>query len=110
MLKFLREICKESLEANASNYDDAIVHKDYKAPPKAVKVQVRKTIPPSSTDIIVAKPTDPMTLVIIHRVVEKVLINGADFEDVLIEKEFRNPSFAFLINLKVYLLWLSIAY
>ncbi|KAG9071836.1 U2 snRNP-associated SURP domain-containing protein [Linnemannia hyalina] len=76
------------------------VHKDYKAPPKAAKVQVRKTVPPSSTDIIVTKPTDPMTLVIIHRVVEKVLINGADFEDVLIENEFRNPSFAFLINLK----------
>ncbi|KAG0314102.1 U2 snRNP-associated SURP domain-containing protein [Linnemannia gamsii] len=76
------------------------VHKDYKAPPKAAKVQVRKTIPPSSTDIIVTKPTDPKTLVIIHRVVEKVLINGADFEEVLIEKEFRNPSFAFLINLK----------
>lgn len=50
------------------------------------------------------KPTDPKTLVIIHRVVEKVLINGADFEDVLIEKEFQNPSFAFLINLKVYFL------
>ncbi|KAH7057753.1 hypothetical protein BKA57DRAFT_447667 [Linnemannia elongata] len=76
------------------------VHKDYKAPPKAAKIQVRKTVPPSSTDIIVTKPTDPKTLVIIHRVVEKVLINGADFEDVLIEKEFRNPSFAFLINLK----------
>ncbi|KAF9152936.1 U2 snRNP-associated SURP domain-containing protein [Linnemannia schmuckeri] len=76
------------------------VHKDYKAPPKAPKVQVRKSVPPSSTDIIVTKPTDPKTLVIIHRVVEKVLINGADFEDILIEKEFRNPTFAFLINLK----------
>ncbi|KAG0380626.1 U2 snRNP-associated SURP domain-containing protein [Mortierella sp. AD032] len=76
------------------------VHKDYKAPPRAAKITVRKSIPPSSTDIIVSKPTDPKTLVVIHRVVEKVLINGSDFEEILIEKELRNPSFTFLVNVK----------
>ncbi|KAF9131587.1 U2 snRNP-associated SURP domain-containing protein [Mortierella sp. 14UC] len=76
------------------------VHKDYKAPPRAAKITVRKSIPPSSTDIIVSKPTDPKILVVIHRVVEKVLINGPDFEEVLIEKESQNPSFAFLVNAK----------
>ncbi|KAF9165789.1 U2 snRNP-associated SURP domain-containing protein [Mortierella sp. AD011] len=76
------------------------VHKDYKAPPKPVKVNVRKSIPPSSTDIIVHKPKDPQTLACIHRVIEKVLVNGHEFEEVLIEKESHNPTFAFLVDHK----------
>ncbi|KAF8933829.1 U2 snRNP-associated SURP domain-containing protein [Dissophora ornata] len=75
------------------------VHKDYKAPPK-VKIQVRKSIPPSSTDIIVTKPKDPLTLVCIHRVIERVLVNGHEFEQLLIEKESQNPTFAFLVEHK----------
>ncbi|KAF9926155.1 U2 snRNP-associated SURP domain-containing protein [Linnemannia zychae] len=70
------------------------------APPKAPKIQVRKSIPPSSTDIIVSKPTDLKILVTIHRVIEKVLVNGPEFEDVLIEKQLQNPTFAFLTNIK----------
>ncbi|KAG0216594.1 hypothetical protein BGX33_012452 [Mortierella sp. NVP41] len=76
------------------------VHKDYKPPVKAVKLLVRKSIPPSSTDIIVTKPTDAQTVVVIHRVIEKVLINGFDFEEILIEKESQNPSFSFLVDVK----------
>ncbi|KAG0356558.1 hypothetical protein BC939DRAFT_460171 [Gamsiella multidivaricata] len=76
------------------------VHKDYKMPPKAAKVPVRKSIPPSSTDIIVTKPTDPKTLVCIHRVVERVLANGHEFEQALIDKEPHNPVFAFLVDHK----------
>ncbi|KAF9354888.1 hypothetical protein BGX26_007238 [Mortierella sp. AD094] len=76
------------------------VHKDYKAPPKPVKVQVRKSIPPSSTDVIVHKPKDPQTLVCIHRVIEKVLTSGHEFEEALIEKESHNPTFAFLVDHK----------
>ncbi|KAF9178487.1 hypothetical protein BGZ51_008148 [Haplosporangium sp. Z 767] len=76
------------------------VHKDYKAPPKVPKVAVRKSIPPSSTDIIVTKPNDPQAIVRIHRVIERVLANGYEFEQALIEKESQNPSFAFLTDYK----------
>ncbi|KAF9981939.1 U2 snRNP-associated SURP domain-containing protein, partial [Modicella reniformis] len=76
------------------------VHKDYKAPLKPTKIPVRKSIPPSSTDIFVAKPTDLHTTVSIHRVIERVLINGHEFEQALIDKESRNPRFAFLIDHK----------
>ncbi|KAF9207810.1 U2 snRNP-associated SURP domain-containing protein [Haplosporangium sp. Z 27] len=76
------------------------VHKDYKAPPKAAKIPVRKSIPPSSTDVIVIKPKDPQTLVCIHRVIEKVLVIGHEFEEALIDKESQNPTFAFLVNHK----------
>ncbi|KAF8983823.1 U2 snRNP-associated SURP domain-containing protein [Entomortierella lignicola] len=76
------------------------VHKDYKAPPKAAKIPVRKSIPPSSTDVIVIKPKDPQTLVCIHRVIEKVLVIGHEFEEALIDKESQNPAFAFLVNHK----------
>ncbi|KAF9110426.1 U2 snRNP-associated SURP domain-containing protein [Mortierella sp. AM989] len=76
------------------------VHKDYKAPSKAAKIPVRKSIPPSSTDIIVKKPNDPQTLVCIHRVIEKVLAIGHEFEEALIEKESHNPAFAFLVDHK----------
>ncbi|KAF9573526.1 U2 snRNP-associated SURP domain-containing protein [Mortierella alpina] len=76
------------------------VHKDYKGPSKAATVPVRKSIVPSATDIIVTKPNSLQTLVYIHRVVEKVLVHGSDFEQALIEKESRNPAFAFLMNHK----------
>ncbi|KAI1319858.1 U2 snRNP-associated SURP domain-containing protein [Mortierella claussenii] len=76
------------------------VHKDYKAPPKAAKVAVRKSLRPSSTDIIVTKPTDQRTLVCIHRVIEKVLCIGHEFEQALIEKESHNPTFSFLVDHK----------
>ncbi|KAF9212697.1 hypothetical protein BGZ59_006439 [Podila verticillata] len=76
------------------------VHKDYKAPPKPIKVAVRKTFHPSSTDVTVRKPTDPQLLVYIHRVIEKVLLVGHEFEQALIAKEAHNPSFSFLTDFK----------
>ncbi|KAF9950461.1 U2 snRNP-associated SURP domain-containing protein [Mortierella alpina] len=76
------------------------VHKDYKGPSKATTVPVRKSIVPSATDIIVTKPKNLQTLVYIHRVIEKVLVNGPEFEQALIEKEARNPAFAFLVDHK----------
>lgn len=78
-----------------------IVHKDYKAPPKPIKVAVRKTFHPSSTDVAVRKPTDPQVLVYIHRVIEKVLLVGHEFEQALIVKEVHNSSFSFLTDFKV---------
>lgn len=79
-----------------------IVHKDYKGvAKKSAAIPVRKSIVPSATDIIVTKPKSLMTLVYIHRVVEKVLVHGSDFEQALIEKESRNPAFAFLVDHKV---------
>ncbi|KAG0309539.1 U2 snRNP-associated SURP domain-containing protein [Dissophora globulifera] len=84
------------------------VHKDYKAPVKT-EIKVRKSIPPSSTDIIVTKPTDIRTLECVHRVIERVLVHGHEFEQALIEKESLNPRFAFLIEHKspehVYYRW-----
>ena len=62
---------------------------------------MRKSIPPSSTDIIVTKPKDPQTLVCIHSVIERVLVNGHEFEQALVEKEAQNPTFAFLADHKV---------
>ncbi|KAF9938786.1 U2 snRNP-associated SURP domain-containing protein [Mortierella alpina] len=76
------------------------VHKDYKGLSKAATVPVRKSIVPSATDIIVTKPKSLKTLVYIHRVVEKVLVHGSDFEQTLIEKESQNPAFAFLVDHK----------
>ncbi|KAF9318428.1 hypothetical protein BG003_011252 [Podila horticola] len=76
------------------------VHKDYKAPPKPIKVAVRKTFQPSNTDVVVKKPTDTQTLVYIHRVIEKVLLVGHEFEQALIAKEAHNPSFSFLTEFK----------
>lgn len=78
-----------------------IVHKDYKAPPKPIKVAVRKTFQPSNTDVVVKKPTDSQVLVYIHRVIEKVLLVGHEFEQALIVKEAHNPSFSFLTEFKV---------
>ncbi|KAF9434026.1 U2 snRNP-associated SURP domain-containing protein [Entomortierella beljakovae] len=76
------------------------VHKDYKAPAKPPKVTVRKSIPPSTTDIVVSKPKDLQTLVCIHRVIERVLELGYEFEEALIEKEPHNPMFIFLTDHK----------
>ncbi|KAG0040813.1 hypothetical protein BGZ82_008871 [Podila clonocystis] len=76
------------------------VHKDYKAPPKPIKVAVRKTFQPSNTDVVVKKPTDSQALVYIHRVIEKVLLVGHEFEQALITKEAHNPSFSFLTDFK----------
>ncbi|KAG0346382.1 hypothetical protein BG004_001846 [Podila humilis] len=76
------------------------VHKDYKAPLKAVRVPVRKSFAPSSTDIIVMKPSDQKQLVYIHRIIEKILLVGHEFEQALIEKEPHNPLFSFLTDFK----------
>ncbi|KAF9350385.1 U2 snRNP-associated SURP domain-containing protein [Mortierella sp. NVP85] len=76
------------------------VHKDYKAPPKPPKIAIRKSIPPSNTDIQVSKPKDPQTVVCIHRVIERVLANGHEFEQALIDKETHNPRFSFLVDHK----------
>lgn len=78
-----------------------LVHKDYKASPKPAKIPVRKSIPSSSTDIQVAKPKDPEMVVCIHRVIERVLANGHEFEQALLDKESYNPRFAFLVDHKV---------
>jgi len=77
------------------------VSKDYVPPPKTMKVAVRKSLPRSSTDVVVSVPGDWQILVRIHRVVEKVLAVGYEFEQALIEKEAHNPFFSFLINFKV---------
>ncbi|KAF9896427.1 U2 snRNP-associated SURP domain-containing protein, partial [Lobosporangium transversale] len=76
------------------------VHKDYKAPPKPAKIPVRKSIPPSSTDIIVKKPDDVHTLICIHQVIEMVLIHGHQFEQALIQEKAQDPLFSFLVNHK----------
>ncbi|KAF9429928.1 U2 snRNP-associated SURP domain-containing protein [Podila epigama] len=76
------------------------VHKDYKAPPQPLKVEVRKAFTPSPTDVIVKKPSDPKVMVYIHRVIEKVLLVGHEFEQALIEKEAHNPNFKFLTEFK----------
>ncbi|KAG0046139.1 U2 snRNP-associated SURP domain-containing protein [Gryganskiella cystojenkinii] len=76
------------------------VSKDYVPPLKAAKVPVRKSLPRSSTDVVVTLPTDPQTFMRIHRVIEKILVVGYEFEQALIEKESHNPSFSFLVDFK----------
>jgi hypothetical protein len=40
-------------------------------------------------------------VVCIHRVIERVLANGHEFEQALIDKETHNPRFSFLVDHKV---------
>ncbi|KAG0268532.1 U2 snRNP-associated SURP domain-containing protein [Actinomortierella ambigua] len=61
--------------------------KDYKAPPMAKRVLSKKAVPPASHDVVVEKPTDPAMVVRIHKVIERVLVIGPEFEQALIDHE-----------------------
>ncbi|KAF9165994.1 U2 snRNP-associated SURP domain-containing protein [Actinomortierella ambigua] len=74
--------------------------KDYKAPPMAKRVLSKKAVPPASHDVVVEKPTDPAMVVRIHKVIERVLVIGPEFEQALIDRESNNPLFCFLVDYK----------
>ncbi|KAG0238169.1 U2 snRNP-associated SURP domain-containing protein [Actinomortierella wolfii] len=74
--------------------------KDYKAPPMAKRVPSKKAVPPASHDIVVVKPSDITMVARIHKVIERVLVNGPEFEQALMDREGNNPEFAFLTDFK----------
>ncbi|KAF9977267.1 U2 snRNP-associated SURP domain-containing protein [Actinomortierella ambigua] len=74
--------------------------KDYKAPPMAKRVVSKKAVPPASHDIVVEKPSDPAMVIRIHKVIERVLVVGPEFEQALIDRESSNPLFRFLVDYK----------
>ena len=58
-------------------------------------------------DIIVRVPEDPALVQRIHRMIEFVVNFGSSFEASMMERELKNPDYAFLFDSRVSVLWVG---
>ncbi|KAJ1555002.1 U2 snRNP-associated SURP domain-containing protein [Nowakowskiella sp. JEL0078] len=97
LFPFMRRENANSTVNNANNIQDFRPHS--RAPFNA---QTTTPVPGTRnsgtvrSEVMVKKPKDEKALMLIHRMIERVIIHGPDFESLVMEKEKSNEEFRFL--------------